>query len=276
MTPEQLREVLVHVATRAAAVGDRPGAASSGPPAGALFRPADPRVPGVVADWVTPVAQRWAPLMDLTPRALAQTLAAGLIAESSIETVEVAPSGLLAITLTDQARAGILLVVLTDRQGYAAGPAAAVSDLASESGSLADGQVVTSPGPAAFDGLVGAQLAHARLCRLVRNARAAGVEPADPSRVGGLLRHVTERCLLVHLADLPQRLDTHVADPAQSRSAVTHLAALADEWDQPVWPLTVDDHAEPEHGARLVLAEAAGVVLRNGLGRLGATTPERM
>jgi arginyl-tRNA synthetase len=125
------------------------------------------------------------------------------------------------------------------------------------------------------DPVLGAQLAHARLCRLIRNAEAAGVERRASARVERLT-HVAERHLLVALADLPQRLDTHVGDPAQQRRAVTDLADLADGWDHPLRPVVVGEPVRSVHGARLLLADAVRVVLRNGLARLGASAPERM
>jgi arginyl-tRNA synthetase len=264
MTPEQLRALLEQVAAQAASSGELPGAAASGPPAGAIFRPTDTRAAGVVADWVTPVAQRWAPGLGLGPRDLARVLAQGLTLEKAVAAVEVAPSGLFALTLEDGARSAIIPHVLEHRDDYA----------------LADGVVLPAPAEAPGsrapgDPVLCAQLAHARLCRLIRNAEAAGVERRDSARVERLT-HVIERHLLVALADLPQRLATHAGDEVQQRRAVTDLADLADAWDHPLRPAVVDEPVRSVHGARLMLADAARVVLRNGLARLGAPAPERM
>jgi arginyl-tRNA synthetase len=266
MTPEQLRDLLVAVAARAADIGVLPEGAEAGPPAGPLFRPADPRAAGVVADWVTPVAQRWLRLLDTdqSPRALASTLAQGLSERREVAAVEVAPSGLIAITLEDSARSGIIAVVQASTETYAVQPGGRYRP------------VIERPGwRAADDPLHGVQLSHARLCRLLRNAKAAGVEQRSGDRLE-LLTHVTERHLLVAVADLPQRLDTHSGDEAASTRALVDLAHLADAWDHPMRPTVVGGSVERVHGARSALADTVRVVLRNGLARLGAAAPERM
>ena len=264
MTPEQLRALLEEVAAQAARAGDLPDEAEAGPPAGPVFRPADTRAAGVVADWVTPVAQRWAPRLDLAPRDLARVLAQALTRQKPVAAVEVAPSGLVALTLEDWARSEIIPRVLDEQDHYA---------LIAGEGRR---EIEETPGSRDPDDPVrAAQLAHARLCRIIRNAEAAGVERRPSARLGELT-HVAERHLLVALADLPQRLDRHAGDAAQQRRGVTDLAALADAWDHPVRPLAVGVHPAPIHGARLLLADAVRIVLRNGLTRLGAAAPERM
>jgi arginyl-tRNA synthetase len=57
---------------------------------------------------------------------------------------------------------------------------------------------------------------------------------------------------------------------------VTDLADLADGWDHPLRPAVVGEPVRSVHAARLLLADAVRVVLRNGLARLGAAAPERM
>ena len=264
MTPQQLRALLEDVAAQAARTGELPDEAQAGPPAGALFRPTDARTAGVIADWVTPVAQRWAPQIDLPPRELARVLAQGLTRQKPVAAVEVAPSGLIAITLEDLARCAIVELVLDDQDTYALGPGRAHRDLTEAPGSRPSD-----------DPLHRAQRSHARLCRLIRNAEAAGVERRSPTRLGELT-HVAARQLLVAISDLPQRLETHVGDEVQQRRAVTDLAALADAWDHPLRPATVGAPVQSVHGARVVLADAVRIVLRNGLERLGVPAPERM
>jgi len=264
MTPEQLRALLEDVAAQAARTGELPDEVEAGPPAGPLFRPTDARTAGVVADWVTPVAQRWAPQIDVRPRDLARVLARGLTQQKPVAAVEVAPSGLIAITLEDLARSAIVRRVLEEQETYALAPG------------RSHGELTELPGSRLPDDPVhAAQRSHARLCRLIRNAEAAGVERRSPARLAELT-HVAERHLLVALADLPQRLDTHVGDTVQQRRAVTDLASLADTWDHPLRPATVGAPVLSVHGARIVLADAVRIVLRNGLERLGASAPERM
>ena len=262
MTPEQLRALLAEVAAQAARTGELPDEA--GPPEGALFRPTDARAAGVVADWVTPVAQRWAPRLDLAPRELARVLAQGLSEQRSVAAVEVAPTGLIALTLDDAARSAIIEVVRDAPDTYACAPGTEYVEVVERAGERG-----------ADDPLRPAQLAQARLCRLVRNARACGVQ-VRPSTRFEVLTHVSERHLLVALADLPERLERHRGDLVQQRRAVTELGLLADEWTHPTRPMIAGAPIEPVHGSRLALADAARVVLRNGLGRLGAAAPERM
>ncbi len=265
MTPEQLRDLLVAVAARAADVGGLPEGAEAGPPVGPLFRPANPRLAGVVADWVTPVCQRWAKDLDpdLDPRAMARTLAEGLAEQRDVASVEVAPSGLIAITLEDEARARIVPVVLSAPQTYAVRRGDRYRP------------VLERPAQRAHDDpLRGVQVAHARLCRLLRNAEATGVEQHSDELA--LLNQVAERHLLVAVADLPQRMEVHAGDERACERALVELGALADAWDAPTRPTVIGSTPQPVHGARAALADAVRIVLRNGLARLGAAAPERM
>ncbi|HET6666757.1 MAG TPA: DALR anticodon-binding domain-containing protein [Intrasporangium sp.] len=270
MTPEALRRLLEQAAATAARVGELPDEAEAGPPAGAIFRPVDGRSAGVVADWVTPVAQRWAPELDLEPLELGRVLAQRLVDHDSIAAVEVAPSGLLSLTLANADRSAIIDEVLEHEATYGLSPGERVPLLGLD-GHRADLPAWLRSDPA----LRPAQLAHARLHRLIRNARAAGVT-IRPSDRREDLGHVAERLLLVALADFPQRMDRQAGDRAQQVRAVTDLAARADAWDQPIRPMSVDERVRGIHGARLALAAAAAIVLRNGLTRLGAPAPERM
>lgn len=265
MTPEELRRLLTKVAARAAKVGELPDEAEAGPPAGPIFRPADARVAGVVADWVTSVASRWAPQLDLEPRELATVLAEGLTRRKRVSAVEVTPSGLLAITLSDAARALIIPTVLEEADTYGLRPGKGL-DLGPE-------EPAGSRPP--DDPIAGAQLAHARLCRLIRNAEAAGVEMRKRDRLEELT-HVSERLLLVALADHPQRMARHEGDSQQLVRALTDLATLANAWTHPIRPQGKDERPTSIHGARLALATATRIVLRNGLAYLGVPAPERM
>ncbi|MBB2985404.1 DALR anticodon-binding domain-containing protein [Terracoccus luteus] len=272
MTPERLRALLDDVAAEAVAQDRLPAEAADGAPAGPLFRPVLPRGEGEVADWVTPVAQRWSRALSLTPRELARVLAAGLVARPEVAAVEVAPSGLVTLTVTDEARGQVVAAVLADPTGYARGmPSGAVPPAASPPGS----PPTSTPDPSVSDRLAPARRAHARLRRLVRNAEAVGVYQRGQG-ARDRLADVAERLLLVALADLPQRLAAHEGDRARQERALLDLAGLADAWHLPLRPRTVDDPDERVHGVRLGLARAASLVLRNGLHRLGADAPERM
>ena len=265
MTPEELRALLTQVAVRAAREGELPDEAEAGPPVGYLFAPADARASGVIPDWVSPVAIRWAPALDRGARELATVLAAGLMVRRRIGAVEVDPSGMLAITLSDHARSAIITTVLDHAETYALPAGTRLTPVPLE-----------VPGARPTDDPVAvAQRAHARLCRVIRNAEAVGVLVRPQDRLEQL-HHVPERRLLVALADLPARLDRHAGDRTQQLRAVTDLASLADAWTFPVRPLVVGEDIRSLHGARLALATATRVVLRNGLARLGLPAPERM
>lgn len=272
MEPDQLRQILVDVAARAVRDGLLPDGAQAGPPAGPLFRPVDARSAGVVADWVSPVAQRWAPQLGLNPRRLARVLAQGLTEQGPIGAVEVTPSGLMAITLTDLSRSEVIDAVLADdRYGLGAG----TTDPADTVGNNAELPTAAVAPLPEDDPLRPVQLAHARLCRVVRNAEAVGVRARSVGPRDSLT-HVSERLLQVALADLPQRLATAEGDRAQQVRALTDLADLCDANRHPARPTVVGAEIEPVHGVRLALAQAAARVLRNGLARLGVTAPERM
>lgn len=256
---------MADVAARAARVGELPDEAEAGPPEGPMFRPVDPRAAGVVADWSSPVALRWGPELGLEPRDLADTLAGGLVDDRRIAAVEVAPNGWLALTISDASRAEVIPAVLAAPDRYAVPEGTVVPDVPDE-----------RPGSRApADPVAQVQLAHARQCRRIRNATAAGVEVrhADPL---DQLTHVSERVLLVTLADLPQRLSRARVDHERLVQALLELAGRADEWVHPVRPLVVGDPVTPIHGARLALATATRDVLRTGLLLLGASAPERM
>lgn len=257
--------MLAKVAARAARVGALPDEAEAGPPAGPIFRPADPRAAGVVADWVSAVASRWAPQLDLEPRELATTLAAGLTERRRVAVVEVSPAGLLAITLSDAARSRIIGTVLEHADTYGILPG---QSLRLQPDERPGARPTTDP-------VARVQLAHARMCRLIRNAEAVGVEMRERDRLDAL-NHVSERLLLVALADHPQRMATHQGDEQQLLRAMTDLAALADAWTHPTRPEQLGQHPTSIHGARLALATATRIVLRNGLAQLGVAAPERM
>ncbi|WP_347352062.1 DALR anticodon-binding domain-containing protein, partial [Intrasporangium sp.] len=264
-TPEELRVLLSQVAARAARVGQLPDEAQAGPPEGPLFRPVDPRGAGVVADWGSPVAVRWGPGLGLEPRELADLLAAGLVADRRIDAVEVAPSGWLAITVSDGARAAVIRAVLEQPDRYAVPGVSVIPEVPDE-----------RPGSRpARDPVATVQRAHARQARLVRNARAAGVESRPTDRPEELTDG-SERVLLVTLADLPQRLARHPGDREHTLAAVLEVAHRADAWARPVRPMVVGESIRPVHGARLSLATATRHVLRTGLHLVGASAPERM
>ncbi len=121
------------------------------------------------------------------------------------------------------------------------------------------------------------QYAHARTHQVARNAEAAGVtgEPFDPAT----LSHATEAELLTALADFP-RVVAHAAELREPHRVARYLEDLSGSYHRWYDACRVspkgDDPIGPEHHARVVLNNATGQVLRNGLGLLGVSAPERM
>ena len=142
------------------------------------------------------------------------------------------------------------------------------------------------------------QYAHARICSLLRAAAAAGYTAAtghtggsghagDSGHTSGsgydpaLLGHERERDLLKDLGDFPAVVAS-AAELRQPHRAARYLEHLAGSYHRfydscRVLPRGSDDDPSPElTTARLWLAEAARIVLANGLRLLGVTAPERM
>ncbi|MFT4029005.1 MAG: arginine--tRNA ligase [Protaetiibacter sp.] len=121
------------------------------------------------------------------------------------------------------------------------------------------------------------QYAHSRTRAVARNAETAGItrEDFDPST----LAHETESELLGALAEFP-RIVLQAVELREPHRVARYLEDLAGSYHRwygacRVIPLG-DDPVEPVHRARLVLNDATGQVLRNGLALLGVSAPERM
>jgi arginyl-tRNA synthetase len=121
------------------------------------------------------------------------------------------------------------------------------------------------------------QYAHARTRAVGRNAEASGVDRSafDAST----LDHETESILLGVLAEFP-RIMLQAADLREPHRVARYLEDLAGAYHRwydacRVIPLG-DAPVEDLHRSRLWLNDAAGQVLRNGLGVLGVSAPEKM
>jgi arginyl-tRNA synthetase len=121
------------------------------------------------------------------------------------------------------------------------------------------------------------QYAHARTQQVAVNAKSMSVDHSnfDPA----LLNHPTETDLLAKLGELP-RLAVQAAEFREPHRIARYLEEVAGSYHRwydncRVIPLA-DKPVEPIHSTRLWLNDAAGVVLRNGLGLLGVQAPERM
>lgn len=121
------------------------------------------------------------------------------------------------------------------------------------------------------------QYAHARTVQVAVNAKSMNVDHSmfDPA----LLNHATETDLLAKLGELP-RLVAQSAEFREPHRIARYLEEVAGSYHRwydncRVIPLS-DKPVEAIHSTRLWLNDAAGVVLRNGLGLLGVSAPERM
>jgi arginyl-tRNA synthetase len=121
------------------------------------------------------------------------------------------------------------------------------------------------------------QYAHARTHNVARNAAASGVDRSEFAPE--LLVHETESALLGALQEFPRvvAFAAEVREPHRVARYLEELAGLYHRWydNCRVIPLG-DGPVEPVHRTRLWLNDATGQVLRNGLGLLGVSAPERM
>jgi arginyl-tRNA synthetase len=124
------------------------------------------------------------------------------------------------------------------------------------------------------------QYAHARLSKVQRNAAEMGIVRGTPDGFdSGLLTHQRESDLLGMLSEFP-RVVASAAELREVHRVARYLEQLAGAYHR--WYDTcriLPYHDEPVTGvntARLWLAEATRIVLRNGMALLGVSAPERM
>lgn len=122
------------------------------------------------------------------------------------------------------------------------------------------------------------QYAHARTCSVARNAAEHGVQMGNAYQADAL-DHEADKDLLGTLAQFPSVVETAAVDYEPHRIAryLESLAAAYHAWYQQcrVTP-RADQSIEAGHVARLWLNQAVAQVLRNGLGLLGVSAPEKM
>jgi arginyl-tRNA synthetase len=123
------------------------------------------------------------------------------------------------------------------------------------------------------------QYAHARTCNVTKLAGEDGVHLADgfdPS----LLTHDSEAALLAILGDFPRTVAqaAKLREPHRVARYLEDLAGRFHKWydDCRVRPRDADEEITDLHRSRLWLNEATRVVLANGLGLLGVSSPERL
>ena len=121
------------------------------------------------------------------------------------------------------------------------------------------------------------QYAHARTHQVARNAAASGVDRGVFE--ASLLEHETESVLLGILAEFPRvvRQAAELREPHRVARYAEELAGAYHRWyDNCRVTPQGDDPVTDVHRTRLWLNDAAGTVLRNALGLLGVSAPERM
>jgi len=121
------------------------------------------------------------------------------------------------------------------------------------------------------------QYAHARTKQVANNAESLGVDRSE--FIPELLDHPSESDLLAKLIELP-RVVASAAELREPHRVARYLEEVAGAYHRwydncRVTPISGGE-VESIHRTRLWLNDAAGVVLRNGLGLLGVSAPERM
>ena len=121
------------------------------------------------------------------------------------------------------------------------------------------------------------QYAHARTKQVAVNAASLGVDMSEFEPA--LLNHASEEELLAKLIEYPRvtAMAAEFKEPHRIARYLEEVAGAYHRWydNCRVTPLSGGE-VETIHRTRLWLNEAAGVVLRNGLGLLGVSAPERM
>lgn len=124
------------------------------------------------------------------------------------------------------------------------------------------------------------QYAHARISSVLRNAADLGLAVGDAADVAvSLLTHERENALLRAIGGFPKVI-TAAAELRAPHRVARYLEELAGTYHRfydscRILPMGDEEPGEL-HRARLTLCAATATVLRNGLGVLGVTAPERM
>lgn len=120
------------------------------------------------------------------------------------------------------------------------------------------------------------QYAHARICSILRQYREQGGQMPEASKVNfNLLKEEYELALARKLADFPEEVASAAAGLAPQRIAryLHELAGLLHSFYNSHRVITSEQDLSE---ARLVLVNATRITLKNALGLLGLTAPERM
>ncbi|MFC4243005.1 arginine--tRNA ligase [Gryllotalpicola reticulitermitis] len=121
------------------------------------------------------------------------------------------------------------------------------------------------------------QYAHARTASVARNAAAAGVDRSEFAPE--LLTHETEAALLGALQEYPRIIAqaAELRQPHRVARFIEEIAGLYHRWYDNCRVIPQGEApVETLHRTRLWLNDATGQTIRNGLGLLGVSAPERM
>jgi arginyl-tRNA synthetase len=120
------------------------------------------------------------------------------------------------------------------------------------------------------------QYAHARICSMLRVAAEQGwVVPSASETDLSPLQHENEIALMKKLDEFPEEVLKAATERAPHR-LTRYSMEVADAFHKFYDTCRVVGEAEPVTRARLVLVDATRIVLRNVLGLLGVSAPERM
>jgi arginyl-tRNA synthetase len=122
------------------------------------------------------------------------------------------------------------------------------------------------------------QYAHARTCAVGRNAEASGVRRED-GFAPELLDHEAESQLLGVLQEFPRIVAqaAELREPHRVARYIEEVAGYYHRWYDKCRVIPqADEKVTDLHRTRLWLNDATGQVIRNGLGLLGVSAPERM
>ncbi len=123
------------------------------------------------------------------------------------------------------------------------------------------------------------QYAHARLASILRNAADLGLAPAGDDFDPSLLAHEKEGSLLRALAEFPRVVAAagQLREPHRVARYLEETASTFHKFYDSCRVLPMGDEEPTDlHRARLLLVDAARVVLANGLTLLGVSAPDRM
>ena len=120
------------------------------------------------------------------------------------------------------------------------------------------------------------QYAHARICSLIANLAAEGVQvPACADVDAALLSTEEERGLIKTLAQYPNEI-AQAAQHYDPSRINRYLTGLAGDFHRFYNACRIKGEETQVQAARLKLAHTVRLVLANGLGLLGVTAPEKM